>query len=90
MPAMKPSLYWNRLFLVTFLAAYLFIFNEWLFAITKPSFINDLGFPRQLEILLTISALLAALCLLGFLPLVILSLLPPIKSYKDILIKLGA
>lgn len=86
----KTTLTWNNLFLVTFLAAYLYIFNEWLFAITRPHFMNDLGFPEQLNILLTISALLAGLCFLALLPLVIVSLLPPLKPHADVLIKLGA
>jgi arylsulfatase A-like enzyme len=89
METKKPSLRWNSLFLLTCLAVYLYVFNEWLFAITKPSFVNGLGFPRQLEILLTLSALLAVLSLPGLLPLVILSLIPPLKKYTDIWFRLG-
>jgi hypothetical protein len=85
----KSSLSWIYLYLITFLAAYLYIFNEWLFAVTKPSFVNGLAITQQLQIFLAISALLASLCFLALLPLVILSLLPPLRSYTDILIKLG-
>ena len=85
----KPSLAWDRLFLLTFVSAYLFVFNEWLFSVTKPSFINELGFPRQLEILLTLGSLLAVTAYLCLLPLVVLSLFPPLKNYKDLLIRLG-
>jgi hypothetical protein len=81
---------WNSLFLITFLAAYLYIFNEWLFAITKPSFLNSLGFTQQLQVFLIISALLAFLCFLCLLPLVILGLIPPVKRYTHMLMKLGA
>jgi hypothetical protein len=84
------SLSWISLFLVTFLSAYLFIFNEWLFAVTKPSFLNGLGLPQQLEILLTTSAILTALCLLGLLPLAALGLLPSLRRNKEALIKLGS
>jgi hypothetical protein len=47
-----------------------------LFAVTKPSFMNGLGFTAQIQILLTVSALLASLCFLCLLPLAILSLNP--------------
>jgi hypothetical protein len=86
----KTTITWNTLFLVTFLAACLYSFNEWLFAITRPYFMNDLGFVDQLNILLTISVLLAGLCILALLPVVLLSLLPPLKPHADVLIKLGA
>ena len=57
----RSDLSWRPLFLVTFLVAYLYVFNEWLFAITKPYFLNDLSLIRQLQILLTIGALLPEL-----------------------------
>ena len=85
-----PSLSWSGLFVVTFLAAYLYIFNEWLFAITRPSFMNDLGFAEQLQIYLTISGLLAGLCFLALLPLALLSRFPPLQKYSDWMIVLGA
>lgn len=85
----KTNVSWTGLFFITFLSAYLYIFNEWLFISTKPSFLNSLSFPQQLNILLTTCALLASLALLGVVPLVLLSALPPLKKYKDILIKLG-
>lgn len=90
MGSKKASLSWSNLFLVTFLVAYLFIFNEWLFAITKPSYMNDLGFTHQLQIFLSTSALLASLCFLCLLPLVILSLVPSFKRYTGMLTKLGS
>jgi hypothetical protein len=86
----ENNLSWNSLFLVTFLAACLFVFNEWLFAITKPSYLNRLDFTQQLQVLVTTSALLACLCFLCLLPLVILGLMPPLKRYTYILVKLGA
>ncbi len=89
METKKPSLSWNNLFLITFLVAYLYTFNEWLFAITKPSYMNDLGFTQQLQVLVIVSALLASLCFLCLLPLVILSLIPPVKQYTYTLIQLS-
>lgn len=81
---------WSSLLLLTFLAAYLYIFNEWLFAITRPHFMNDLGFTQQLQILLTVSALLTGLCFLGLLPLILLSFVPPLKKRIGLLIQIGA
>lgn len=86
----KRSLSWTSLFLVTFSAAYLYTFNEWLFAITRPYFMNELGLLEQLQIFLSISALLAALCFLALLPFVLLSSLPLLRIHTDLLIKLGA
>ncbi len=81
---------WNSLFLVTFLAAYADIFNEWLFAVTRPSFLNELRFVQQIQVLLTVSALFAGLCLLLLLPLALLSLLPPLRRRANLLVLVGA
>ncbi|HEX5839941.1 MAG TPA: sulfatase-like hydrolase/transferase [Anaerolineales bacterium] len=86
----KRSLSWTSLFFITFLAAYLYVFNEWLFAITRPYFMNDLGFLEQLQIFLSISALLVILCFLALLPLVLLGFLPFLRIHRNVLIKLGA
>ena len=85
----KQFLSWNSLFLLTFLAAYLYIFNEWLFAVTKPHFMNDLSWVRQIQIFITTGALLVSLCFLCLLPLVIPSLLPSLRKYTNILIEFG-
>jgi hypothetical protein len=85
----KSSLSWINLYLITFLTAYLYVFNEWLFAVTKPSFLNGLAFTQQFQIFLAISALLASVCFLSLLPLVLLSFLPFLKGYSDILSKIG-
>ncbi|HET9913494.1 MAG TPA: sulfatase-like hydrolase/transferase [Anaerolineales bacterium] len=85
----KPFLSWNSLFLLTFLAAYLYVFNEWLFAVTKPHFMNDLSLARQLQIFLVLGALLVSLCFLSLLPLLISSLFPFLRRYTNLIIKLG-
>lgn len=85
----KPFLSWNSLFLLTFLADYLYVFNEWLFAVTKPHFMNDLSLARQLQIFLVLGALLVSPCFLSLLPLGILSLLPSLRRYTNIIIKLS-
>jgi hypothetical protein len=85
----KQTLSWHSLYLVTFMVAYIYIANEWLFAITKPSYFNYLDFTQQLEVFLTTSALLASLCFIGLLPLGIISLIPLFKPYTYLLILLG-
>jgi hypothetical protein len=50
---------------------------------------NGLGFTAQIQILLTVSALLASLCFLCLLPLAILSLNPLLNRHTAVLIKLG-
>jgi hypothetical protein len=50
---------------------------------------NDLGFGRQLHILLTIGALFAGIAFLALIPMVFLSLLPPFKKFRDIFIRIG-
>ncbi len=86
----KKSQPWIHLFLTTSLAAYGFIFNEWLFAVTKPSFLNSLSFPLQAMIYFSISAFLTGLCLVGILLLRLLSLVPPLRRNSDWLIRLGS
>jgi hypothetical protein len=90
MKTKKTTWSWSNLYLVTFLAAYLFVFNEWLFVVTKPSYMNGMSFAQQFQIYLTISALLTGLCFLCLFPLTVLSLVPPIQRYKGFLIQLGS
>ena len=90
MKAQKPDLAWSSLFILTTLAAALYIFMEWLFAITRPSYMNNLGFAQQVQVLLFTSALLVSLCFLILLPLGLLSKLPRLKLYQSTLIKIGA
>jgi glucan phosphoethanolaminetransferase (alkaline phosphatase superfamily) len=82
METTKSSWSWGFLFLITLAACFLFIFNEWLFLVTKPSFLNSLGLAQQLNILLATVVILAGLCFLCLLPLVLLSLLTPLRRYK--------
>lgn len=90
MIAQKPALVWCSLYLITFLAAPLYIFMEWLFAVTRPSYMNNLGFAQQIQVFLFVSALLVGLCYLILSPLSLLSLLPRMKPYQGRLIKIGA
>src|SRR5215216_2612755 len=87
--SLPVALSWTSLFLLTFLIAYLYIFNEWLFAVTKPSYMSNLSFIRQLQVYLTTSALLTSLCFFALLPLLALGMYPALNRYSNLLIQLG-
>jgi len=89
MKAPKPDLAWSSLYLITFLAATLYIFMEWLFAITRPSYMNNLGLGQQVQVFLFASGLLGIVCFLLLSPLAVLSFLPRLKPYQNTLIKIG-
>jgi hypothetical protein len=80
---------WSGLVLLIFLAAYLLVFSEWLFAVTKPSFLNALTFAQQLRVFLAAAALVTALVILCLSPLAILGVLPRVKPYVHRLIQTG-
>ncbi len=56
------------LFLVTTLVAFLYVLMEWVFIVTKPSFLQQAAFGSRLLVLFSASALLAALATLLCLP----------------------
>jgi glucan phosphoethanolaminetransferase (alkaline phosphatase superfamily) len=53
--------------IVSAMAAFLYVFMEWLFIITKPSFLDLTSFGEKVLIFLSAASILAALCLLFFL-----------------------
>ena len=83
------NLSWMNLFLITFLASYTYVFEEWLFIATKPSFLNNFGFPQQLLVFFTISAILYLVCLLGLFLLLLVSRLPGLKRHSTIFQRAG-
>ncbi len=85
----KSTLTWSSLFLVTFLAAALYMFMEWLFTITRLSYMTTTPFYQQVLVFTFASALMACLGFLLLLPLTILGLLPRFKKDPSPLIKLG-
>jgi hypothetical protein len=79
----------TSLFLVTFVSACLYVLNEWIFFVTKPSFLNNLGAGQQLQVLLTVSLFIGSLFLLSLLPLAALSRIPALQEHTGRLVKLG-
>lgn len=55
---------WMPLVTLTFLAAFAYTFIEWFFNVTKPSFLDVLGFGKKFEILLFTISLFATVCFL--------------------------
>jgi hypothetical protein len=84
------SAIWRRLFGWVILAAYIYVGLEWLFFITKPSFMDTLGAFQKIELLLQTGFLLAFPALLISLILWGLSHLPGIKAGQGILLALAA
>jgi glucan phosphoethanolaminetransferase (alkaline phosphatase superfamily) len=55
--------YWKKLFTITILIAYFYIFMEWIFLATMPSFMSVLSLSKKLEIFLLSSLGLALICI---------------------------
>jgi hypothetical protein len=54
---------WSHLFLLTVLVIYFYVFMEWLFFVTKPSFMDVMEIGKKLEVLLISGLLLTIPCL---------------------------
>ncbi len=61
----KSKIAWRGLFLLTFTYGFLYVFMEWLFQITKPSFMSGLNFAGKIEILISVGSLTTSIGL-GF------------------------
>jgi hypothetical protein len=53
---------WWNLFLMTVLAVYFYVFMEWLFFVTKPSFMDVMGLEKKFEVLMVSGLLLSIFC----------------------------
>ena len=56
---------WAGLFLLTFILAQLYVLSEWVFTVTKPSYLDVFAWGDKLEVLLLSGALASVLSLLG-------------------------
>jgi hypothetical protein len=86
----NPGALWNRLFLWLILTPYLYVGLEWLFFVTKPSFMDVLSPFRRVEVLLQASFFLAVPTLLCGLSLWGLSRLPQLAGLGGSLLSLAA
>jgi arylsulfatase A-like enzyme len=71
---------WKRLFTLMVLVAYFYIFMEWLFYATMPSFMSLTSFFNKLEILLLSGWVLSAFCLIGIIIFLLLDVLAQIAT----------
>ncbi len=55
---------WRGLFLITTVSAFLYVFLEWLFMVTKPSFMTNINWLIKIEILVFVSSLLVSFCVI--------------------------
>jgi hypothetical protein len=72
---------WGKLGVLTILAVYFYVFMEWLFYATKPSFMDLMPIWTKLGILLLSGLLIAGICLALVLVLFALSLVPWWSKY---------
>lgn len=56
--------FWKRLFTITILSAYLYIFFEWIFFATMPSFMSIMNVPAKANVFLLSGLVISILCLL--------------------------
>lgn len=87
----KPELLsWISLFTTTILAIYFYIFMEWLFFATKPSFMDSMTFAARLGVLVFPGLLLVGISLPVLFILFAGSLLPWGPKYRNALLCIGA
>jgi len=75
----EQRLLWQKAACQTILAAYFYVFMDWLFLITKPSFMQVLPFLKKVEILFITAFWVAVLAML---PLVVIFLLERIIASR--------
>ena len=79
---MQKPVSWKLLYSITFVLVYLYFLMEWIFLITKPSFMDVLGPGRKIEILLFSASLAAALFFILISVAAIISKLPPFRKWN--------
>jgi len=80
-----PKFKLGSLLLATTLVILLYVFMDWLFIISQPSFMNAVRFSDKMLILLNTAALLALICLLAFIPYIVLDWILKGKTAKRVL-----
>ena len=84
------SFNWYSLFIFTFVAAHLYVVSEWIFIITKPSFLNAVPLIRKVDILLFTSSLLTFICFFGLALLLVVDYLMRHRTNSKIFLVLGS
>ncbi|MBE0698603.1 MAG: hypothetical protein IH586_16925, partial [Anaerolineaceae bacterium] len=81
---------WGLLVVETVFAIYFYALMEWLFFVTKPSFMDVIGFGEKFSILLSSAFIISFLCLLPLLVLLGISAITPSANGKSILLWVAA
>lgn len=84
-----PSYSWKRVFILTTVIAYAYVFSEWLFMITKPSYMSMISFTKKVEVFLFTGSLVAGGSCLILLVLLVIGLLPFINKHQKVMLMLG-
>ena len=74
---------WKSTFLFTYFLSYLYIFLEWLFIVTKPSFLSLLTFFEKFQIFIFSGAVFTIICFVLLSLLLLISLFPFLSKYKN-------
>jgi arylsulfatase A-like enzyme len=82
--------FWRQLFSVTVLAAFFYIFMEWLFFVTKPSFMNMLSYQEKVGILLISGLFLSIYCMAVLATFIVLDLIMIVLRRSRVTQYLGA
>ena len=83
----QPKHSWLNFFLPLFLTVYAYVFMEWLFTVTRPSFMAVIPWGEKIAVLLFSAGLLFLLAALLSLPLILLSALPWLRPYRGVLMR---
>ncbi len=82
--------YWKRLFAIYILASFLYIFMEWLFFVTMPSFMSQMSFPMKVQTFLISGLALALFSLVFFIAFIIIDFLAMLNRPARFTLYLGA
>jgi glucan phosphoethanolaminetransferase (alkaline phosphatase superfamily) len=80
---------WESLFVKTYLAVIIYVFMEWLFIVTKPSFLSLKSISEKLEVFVFSSFILCVVCGVILLALFMISKITGLQPYKRVFIKAG-
>jgi glucan phosphoethanolaminetransferase (alkaline phosphatase superfamily) len=83
------AVFWKQLFTITILVAYLYIFLEWVFIVTMPSFMSMMALSDKLEVFLISGLALSLVCIAVIVALIILDTLALIANFSRFTSYLG-
>lgn len=89
-PIFSIQNFWKGVFALTFISGFIYVFMEWLFNITKPSFMNNMNLFGKLEILDFVGSLTALIGVIPVFFLFLLSKIPFLKKTENLILSLAA